>query len=129
MYKFRISLVPSLLLFLFLFQQGSCDSTPPATGGIRVAAYERLALIATTFPVPGQSHTGVEILHFGGGAGTQTSIAGVTGPNGRSDYPNARTNSSWTVSLVSTIGCIFGPNTGNVPPQGGVEFYFTCIFY
>lgn len=128
-YSLRRILMIWLLLCL-LISISSCSLEPPVfTGGIRVESTERLVLVpGSEFPVAGDVNTGVEIFIIGPGTGTDSSFSGVTGANGVSDYPNARTNATWTVSLVSSIGCLFGPATRNVPAQGG-RFEFNCLVF
>ena len=131
MIRYQLRKILMTLLFLFLLVNlSSCDlAVPPFSGGIRVISIERLILVGNSeFPSSGDVNTGVEIFIIGPGTGTQTSFAGVTGANGISDYPNARTNATWTVSLASSLGCVFSPTTINVHVQGA-DFTFTCFVF
>jgi hypothetical protein len=133
--RFTYTKVGIVFAVLMLCMGFDCSQPPPdpiQTGGIRIKTQEAIAGIGNSeVPVPGCGHAGHVIVVDGPGSGTQTSIEGVTGTLGISDYPNARTNAEWdmSVSYLAVIKiCGTARQTFSIPTVGS-QITWTCFLF
>jgi hypothetical protein len=108
---------------------------PPPTfqSGIRVETKEAISGIPESdFPVGGVPNSGVMRQTLGPGTGNATDFAGPTNGNGLRDWPLARTNATWDLSVnyVPVIPrCGQKRYDGVYVPPNGMWWVWTCYFF
>jgi hypothetical protein len=110
-----------------------CDPSTidvPPEGGIRVQAVAPVIGIGGGIalpPIPNTPHHGQKTNTLGPGAGSQSSINGLTNAEGISDYPLAITNAIWEITVGPTT---VPPCTPNLfieeVPYEGATFIYQC---
>lgn len=130
----RILLTICLLVFSTSAFDCGLDPEPPVSpfpGGIRVETRERAAFIpGSSTRVGGVPNSGIATNIVGPGTGNQNSFAGPTNANGIRDWPLARTNAHWTLSVTyTTVISVCGSKSfpGIYVPTTGLWMVWTCI--